>query len=41
MSITEQTQNQPVSATNLRLELYEGAMCCETGVCGPASMSSS
>ena len=33
MSITEQT---PTTTTTKRLELFEGAMCCETGVCGPS-----
>ncbi len=36
MSITEETA-APTPATNVRrIELYEGAMCCETGVCGPS-----
>jgi hypothetical protein len=36
MSITKQTPNEPSTASIRQLELYEGAMCCETGVCGPS-----
>lgn len=36
MSITKQTPNEPSARGIQRLELYEGAMCCETGVCGPS-----
>lgn len=32
MSLTE--PNAPTTTT--QIELYEGAMCCETGVCGPS-----
>lgn len=35
MSTTEQTPSKQDSPTGTRVELYEGAMCCETGVCGP------
>ena len=36
MSITEETPT-PTSTTGVRqVELYETAMCCETGVCGPS-----
>jgi len=38
MSTTE--QNAPTTTTTptttRRIELFEGAMCCETGVCGPS-----
>jgi Arsenical resistance operon protein ArsD len=34
MSITEQTTT--TATTTRRIELFEGAMCCETGVCGPS-----
>ena len=36
MSITHQTPNESNPAIIQQLELYEGAMCCETGVCGPS-----
>ena len=36
MSITKHTPNEPSTAIIHQLELYEGAMCCETGVCGPS-----
>ncbi len=36
MSITRQNPNEPSTASIQQLELYEGAMCCETGVCGPS-----
>jgi Arsenical resistance operon protein ArsD len=36
MSITEQTPTEKIAAGLRRLELYESAMCCETGVCGPS-----
>lgn len=37
MSITEQdTSTAPVTVTARRIDLFEGAMCCETGVCGPS-----
>ncbi len=36
MSVTEQTTNPQDTAGNHQIELYEGAMCCETGVCGPS-----
>jgi arsenite-transporting ATPase len=38
MSATEQTTEQLAGVTvgTPRLELYETAMCCETGVCGPS-----
>lgn len=36
MSITEHSQNQQVESTGKHVALYEGAMCCETGVCGPS-----
>lgn len=32
MSIT----NQNPTTTTVQIELYETAMCCETGVCGPS-----
>jgi hypothetical protein len=36
MSITEETP-APTPTTGVRqIELYETAMCCETGVCGPS-----
>lgn len=35
MSITEHT-NPPAHAATRAIELYETAMCCETGVCGPS-----
>ena len=34
MSITEQPTT--TATTTRRIELFEGAMCCETGVCGPS-----
>ena len=36
MSITQQTPNQPSISAIQQVELYEGAMCCDTGVCGPS-----
>jgi hypothetical protein len=36
MSVTEHSQNQQQDATGKNVELYEGAMCCESGVCGPS-----
>jgi hypothetical protein len=36
MSITEHSQNQQHESTGKHVELYEGAMCCESGVCGPS-----
>lgn len=36
MSVTKQTPSEPSTASIQQLELYEGAMCCETGVCGPS-----
>jgi hypothetical protein len=36
MSVTKQTPDEPSIASTPQLELYEGAMCCETGVCGPS-----
>jgi Arsenical resistance operon protein ArsD len=36
MSITEPTTDTQNTQGAQRLELYEGAMCCETGVCGPS-----
>ena len=36
MSTTEQTATEPNTAVTQRVELYEGAMCCDTGVCGPS-----
>ena len=36
MSTTEHTQSTPAGAAVRRVELYEGAMCCDTGVCGPS-----
>lgn len=36
MSITEQTSDGQSTANLQQLELYEGAMCCESGVCGPS-----
>jgi hypothetical protein len=35
MSITEETTNTTPTAVG-QIELYETAMCCETGVCGPS-----
>jgi hypothetical protein len=35
MSTTEHPQTQQDS-TNKHVELFEGAMCCESGVCGPS-----
>ena len=34
MSITERTETAQTRTP--QVELYEGAMCCETGVCGPS-----
>ena len=34
MSITERTEHAQTRTP--QVELYEGAMCCETGVCGPS-----
>ena len=36
MSIIEHTPTPPVTAVTRQIELYETAMCCETGVCGPS-----
>jgi hypothetical protein len=36
MSVTEQTTNKSNAEGAQRVELYEGAMCCDTGVCGPS-----
>jgi len=38
MSATDQTTTERTSTTarTPQLELYETAMCCETGVCGPS-----
>jgi hypothetical protein len=36
MSITENSQRQPHESTGKSIDLYEGAMCCESGVCGPS-----
>jgi hypothetical protein len=36
MSITEETRKAPVTDVTRQIELYETAMCCETGVCGPS-----
>jgi arsenite-transporting ATPase len=36
MSITEHTSTEPSVRAVRQIELYEGAMCCETGVCGPS-----
>jgi Arsenical resistance operon protein ArsD/Pyridine nucleotide-disulphide oxidoreductase len=30
------TEPNPTITTTKRIELFEGAMCCETGVCGPS-----
>jgi hypothetical protein len=35
MSITQETTRTPPPAVR-QVELYETAMCCETGVCGPS-----
>lgn len=36
MSIAEHSQNRQNESTGTNIELYEGAMCCESGVCGPS-----
>lgn len=36
MSITEQTPTEHTDAASRQVELYESAMCCETGACGPS-----
>jgi hypothetical protein len=36
MSVTEQTPTEPNPARVQLVELYEGATCCESGVCGPS-----
>ena len=36
MSITEHSQATQQDSTGRHVALYEGAMCCETGVCGPS-----
>lgn len=36
MSITEDFQTAKQDSTGKQVALYEGAMCCETGVCGPS-----
>ncbi len=36
MSIAELSQNRQNESTGKTIELYEGAMCCESGVCGPS-----
>jgi hypothetical protein len=36
MSMPEQSTPDAVNAGACRLELYETAMCCQTGVCGPS-----
>ena len=36
MSLTEPTTDTQNTQGGQRLELYEGAMCCESGVCGPS-----
>lgn len=36
MSITEETPTPTPIIVVRRIELYETAMCCETGVCGPS-----
>jgi hypothetical protein len=36
MSISEQTPTEPSATAVRQIELFEGAMCCETGVCGPS-----
>lgn len=35
MSLTEPNPTVPDTATT-QIELFEGAMCCESGVCGPS-----
>jgi hypothetical protein len=35
MSVTQETSSTAPNAVR-RIELYETAMCCETGVCGPS-----
>jgi hypothetical protein len=36
MSITEDTPTVAIATGIREIELYETAMCCETGVCGPS-----
>ncbi len=36
MSITENTPTGKVATAIREIELYESAMCCESGVCGPS-----
>lgn len=36
MSITQQTASEQGATSGRQVELYEDAMCCETGVCGPS-----
>jgi|SRR5450755_4267118 len=36
MSITQEPANTTPRTISRRIELYETAMCCETGVCGPS-----
>jgi hypothetical protein len=36
MSITEETPAATPTTGGRQIELYETAMCCETGVCGPS-----
>ena len=36
MSITEDTAVPTPTTAARQIELYEGAMCCESGVCGPS-----
>lgn len=35
MSISEQNATQSTTSPTKQIELFETAMCCETGVCGP------
>lgn len=36
MSVTEDTPTAPATGIRHKIELFEPAMCCETGVCGPS-----
>ena len=36
MTVTDEQPTTDTAAGMRRIELYEGAMCCETGVCGPS-----
>lgn len=36
MSVTQDTPSAPATSSAHKIELYEPAMCCETGVCGPS-----